>query len=305
MASTASVTSGDTHDGDAVDAAGGAGPPATAADKAADKAAKEAKAAAEAAAAGEGLPEGLTTRKLPDIPAPLTQQQQYFGKDDKKGNTKTWMNDRFVVLNGECWFDVVVIIALQEELRAFMEGLPRPTEEVLKKRAAEAGHPGIHDKVSALFEWKQFYHPFISFPMYDTYLDQDLKDEEDAVRVQLLQHCAISCTYMYQHCHNSACLLTALAAFTAQSTCQNNVHLLAVCLGDMGQETMASATINLVRVLNPNVCINTGITGSLNDGDLKIGDVMVKTAQCCAIHCNMCAVQCSSAAAVNHKRSAC
>ena len=48
-----------------------------------------------------------------------------------------------------------------------------------------------------------------------------------------------------------------------------------MCLGDMGQETMASATINIVRVLNPSVCINTGITGSLNDGDLKIGDVMV------------------------------
>lgn len=78
-------------------------------------------------------------------------------------------------------------------------------------------------------------------------------------------------------CHNSACLLTALATFTAQtqSTCQSRVHLLAVCLGDMGQETMASATINIVRVLNPSVCINTGITGSLNDGDLKIGDVMV------------------------------
>ena len=54
---------------------------------------------------------------------------------------------------------------------------------------------------------------------------------------------------------------------------------MAVCLGDMGQETMAGATANIVRVLKPNVCINTGITGSLNDDDLKIGDVMVH------VHC--------------------
>lgn len=131
------------------------------------------------------MPPGLTTRKLPGLPAPLTQQSKYCGKHDKDGNKKNWVNGRFVVLDNKCWFDVVVIIALQEELRAFMESLPRPTEQVLKERAAAAGvtdHPDMHNKLSALFEWKQFYHPFISFPMYDTYLDQDLKDEKKAVR---------------------------------------------------------------------------------------------------------------------------
>lgn len=56
------------------------------------------------------------------------------------------------------------------------------------------------------------------------------------------------------------------------------IRMLVACLGDMGEEPMAVATTCLVERFAPAVCINTGITGSL-DSDLKIGDVMVSV-QC-------------------------
>jgi len=53
------------------------------------------------------------------------------------------------------------------------------------------------------------------------------------------------------------------------------MHMLAVCVGDMGEDPMAAAASRLVDYFQPTLCVNLGVTGSLHDTDMKVGDVMV------------------------------
>jgi len=75
------------------------------------------------------------------------------------------VQQRTLVYDNHWWFDIVVVVALREELEFFMRGLPLPE----RYRAGSSGMPQLPGQ--ALFEWHAFVCEHFHFTMYETWLE--------------------------------------------------------------------------------------------------------------------------------------